>query len=55
MKALGIIAGNGVYPLAMARAARVAGVARIVVAAFHNEADPALAELIDEIEWMRVG
>ena len=55
LKGLGIIAGNGVYPLAMAKAARAAGVERIVVAAFHNETDPALAELIDQIEWMRVG
>ncbi len=39
----------------MARAARAAGVQRIVVAAFQNETDPALADLVDEIEWMRVG
>ncbi len=39
----------------MARAARVAGVSRLVVAAFKNETDPALASLVDEIEWMRVG
>jgi DUF1009 family protein len=55
LQALGIIAGNGVYPLAMARAARAAGVPRIVVAAFHDETDPALAGLVDQIEWMRVG
>ncbi|HYR58574.1 MAG TPA: DUF1009 domain-containing protein, partial [Chthoniobacteraceae bacterium] len=47
---LAIIAGNGAYPLAMARAARAAGVTRIVAAAFQNETDPALAELIDGIE-----
>lgn len=52
---LAIIAGNGVYPLAMARAARSAGVQRLAVAAFQNETDPALAELVDEIAWMRVG
>ncbi len=52
---LGIIAGSGAYPLALARGARKAGVARIVVAAFENETDPALAELVDEVEWMRVG
>lgn len=52
---LGLIAGNGVYPLAMARSARAAGVARIVAAAFEGETDPALAECVDEIEWMRVG
>jgi DUF1009 family protein len=52
---LAIIAGNGVYPQAMARAARAAGVARLVVAAFQNETDPALGTLVDEVEWMRVG
>jgi DUF1009 family protein len=52
---LAIIAGNGTYPLAMARAARAAGVQRIVAAAFHNETDTELAALVDEVEWMRVG
>jgi len=51
----GLIAGSGTYPLAMARAARAAGVERIVAAAFENETDPSLASLVDEIEWMRVG
>ena len=54
-KTLAIIAGSGVYPLAMARAARAAGVPRIVAAAFQNETDPALAPLVEGIEWMRVG
>src|SRR5205823_2803410 len=54
-KSLGIIAGNGTYPFAMARAARAAGVARIVAVAFQNETDPTLASLVDEIETMRVG
>ena len=54
-KTLAIIAGNGVYPQAMARAARAAGVARLAVAAFQNETDPALTPLVDEMEWMRVG
>ena len=39
---LAIIAGNGVYPLLMARAARTAGVRRLVAAAFHDETDPQL-------------
>ena len=52
---LGIIAGSGSYPLILARAARTAGVPRLVVAAFENETDPALAALADEIAWMRVG
>ncbi|MEA3189204.1 MAG: UDP-2,3-diacylglucosamine hydrolase [Chthoniobacter sp.] len=54
-KSLGIIAGNGTYPHAMARAARAAGVTRVVAVAFEKETDPALAHLVDEIEWMRVG
>jgi DUF1009 family protein len=55
LKTLGIIAGNGVYPRLLAAAARKAGVARIVAAAFSNETDPALTEHVDVIEWMRVG
>ena len=53
---LGIIAGNGTYPLALAKSARrPGGVRRIVATAFENETDPALVALVDEIEWMRVG
>jgi len=52
---LGIIAGNGVYPRELADAARKAGVKKIVAAAFTNETDPALAQHVDVIEWMRVG
>ena len=53
--ALGIIAGNGVYPRLLAEAARRAGVKRIVAAAFTNETDDRLAGMVDEMEWMRVG
>lgn len=52
---LAIIAGSGVYPQAMARAARAAGVRRLVVAAFEGETDPALGLLVDDLEWLRVG
>jgi len=52
---VGMIAGNGLYPGTFARAARKSGVETIVVAAFVNETDPALSELVDQIEWMRVG
>jgi hypothetical protein len=52
---LGIIAGNGVYPRLLADAARKAGVKKIVAAAFTGETDPALAQHVDLIEWMRVG
>jgi DUF1009 family protein len=52
---LGMIAGNGVYPRLLADAARKAGVKKIIAAAFTNETDPALAQHVDLIEWMRVG
>lgn len=52
---LGLIAGNGQYPRTVLQAARKAGVARIVVAAFENETDPALSGEADVIEWLRVG
>ena len=53
--ALGIIAGNGVYPRLLADAARKAGVKKIVAAAFTGETDPALEQHVDVLEWMRVG
>jgi len=52
---LGIIAGNGVYPKILAAAARKAGVKKIVAAAFTDETDPAISELADVVEWLRVG
>jgi DUF1009 family protein len=53
--ALGLIAGNGIYPVLVARAARQQGVSAIHAAAFENETDPALATLADSVEWLRVG
>lgn len=53
--ALGIIAGSGVYPLLLADAACVAGVKKIVVAAFSDETSPEIGNRADEIEWLRVG
>lgn len=52
---LGIIAGNGDYPLLLAQSARAAGVKRIVTAAFENETRPSMADISDEIQWLRVG
>jgi UDP-2,3-diacylglucosamine hydrolase len=52
---LGIIAGNGVYPQMVARAARKAGVKTIAAAAFTNETDPSISEHADMVEWLRVG
>ena len=55
LHALGIIAGNGVYPRLLADAARKAGVKTIVAAAFTGETDPVLQQHVDVVEWMRVG
>ena len=53
--ALGLIAGNRSLPLEFARQARAAGVKRLIAVAFENETDPALAGLVDEIVWLKVG
>ncbi len=53
--ALGIIAGSGVYPLLLADAARVAGVKKIILAAFTDETSPDVTNRADQIEWLRVG
>jgi UDP-2,3-diacylglucosamine hydrolase len=50
-----IIAGNGTYPQLLASSARVAGVKRIAAIAFKGETDPQLAQLVDDICWLRVG
>jgi DUF1009 family protein len=55
IQALGIIAGNGVYPRLLADGARKARVDKIVAAAFTDETDPALEQHVELIEWMRVG
>jgi DUF1009 family protein len=52
---VGMIAGNGIYPETFARAARRAGVKSLVAAAFTDETDPGLKDLVDQLEWMRVG
>lgn len=55
LQTLGIIAGNRSLPFLVAREARAQGVPRLVALAFEGETDPALAGLVDEIEWVRVG
>ena len=52
---VGMISGNGIYPATFARAARAAGVGKLVVAAFKGETEPSLEDDVDEIEWFRVG
>jgi len=52
---VGRIAGNRSLPLVFARQARAMGVKRIVAVAFDGETDPALASLVDDIVWVKVG
>jgi DUF1009 family protein len=52
---IGIIAGNRSLPLAFAEQARAQGVKRLVAVAFENETNPALAQSVDDIVWVKVG
>ncbi|TDU70779.1 hypothetical protein EI77_02827 [Prosthecobacter fusiformis] len=55
LSTIALIAGNGIYPETFVKAARRAGVQKLVVAAFINETKPELADMVDAIEWFRVG
>ena len=55
LDSLGIIAGNRSLPLVFAQEARRQGVKRLVAVAVEGETDPALASLVDEIVWLKVG
>lgn len=52
---IALIAGNGIYPEMFATAARRAGVETLVAAAFKDETKPELADMVNAIEWFRVG
>jgi hypothetical protein len=54
-EALGIIAGSQSLPLTLAQLARAAGVSRLVAVGFAGETDPALAQLVDDVVWVKVG
>ncbi len=53
METFGLIAGNGQFPLVLARALRQGG-HRIVAAAFEGEADRQIEQLADTTEWVGV-
>jgi DUF1009 family protein len=58
IESLGLIAGNRSLPLLFARQARVAGSAgalHIVAVAFEGETDPAIASVVDEVVWVKIG
>jgi DUF1009 family protein len=54
MERIGLIAGNGTFPLLFARTARAEGVG-VVAVAHEGETDPALAGEVDACTWIKVG
>lgn len=55
-RTIGVIAGNGIYPEEFVAAARRSEPeTRLAVAAFEGETEGKLAEMVDSIEWFRVG
>jgi DUF1009 family protein len=55
LETCGIIAGSRSLPLLFAGQARRLGVRRLIAVAFENETDPAIASLVDEVVWIKVG
>ncbi|HYB97956.1 MAG TPA: UDP-2,3-diacylglucosamine diphosphatase LpxI [Candidatus Limnocylindrales bacterium] len=51
---LGLLAGNGSFPLLLAREARARG-CRIVAVAHRGETDESLEDFADSVTWIRVG
>jgi DUF1009 family protein len=51
---IGLIAGNGQFPLIFARAAKQKDYS-IYAAAYYNETDPSLKERVDVMEWFHLG
>jgi hypothetical protein len=54
MEPIGLIAGNGTFPLLFARTARQQGLA-VVAVAHEGETPPQLADCVDHCTWIKVG
>jgi len=54
MQRVGLIAGNGRFPLLLARSARAQGI-EVVAVAHRGETVPELADLVNSITWVNVG
>jgi DUF1009 family protein len=52
---LGLIAGQGRYPVLLAESARASGLTRLSVVGFPGETDPILETLADHLTWLKVG
>jgi len=55
LDSLGIIAGNGRYPILLAEAARARGVKRLAIVGFSGETAPEVEKLADDFTKLRVG
>lgn len=53
-RTVGLIAGNGQFPILFARGARREGV-RVVAVAHHGETEPALEREVDVLKWVHIG
>lgn len=53
-KTIGLIAGGGKFPFLVAESADNKGV-KVVAVAHHGETDPALADCVDSITWIKLG
>jgi DUF1009 family protein len=53
-RTIGLIAGNGAFPLVFAQAARVKGV-KVFAVAVRGDTNPKLKSLVDDITWVDVG
>src|SRR6056297_2582054 len=51
---IGLIAGNGPFPLIFAEKARQKGY-RVMAVGYHNETDPALENAVDALEILHIG
>jgi UDP-2,3-diacylglucosamine hydrolase len=54
VSSLGLIAGNGIFPIEVARGARRRAM-RVIAVAHAGETDPALERDCDEITWLKIG
>jgi DUF1009 family protein len=54
MQRVGLIAGNGRFPMIFARSARAEGI-EVVAVAHDGETLPELSELVNRITWVKVG
>ncbi len=54
IKKIGLIAGNGEFPIAFARAAKEKGM-EVIAVAHEDETLPELARIVDRIFWVKVG